>query len=498
MQIEAGDEPRRERTLKETIQRDARTGIPGLLVSGAFHASLLFVMAMIAVAMKLEPETQLNFGWLTPRPETQKKPTPVIPVRVQNVKVDLNPDEKKKKAAPKLDPNAQKPLQRPVRPADVSRSLASRKERVKAGILQGIGKKDEIRRAIDSGLTWLSRQQQTAGNWQLHQGYPDPGYRVLRTDTGATALALLAFLGDGNTPSDGDYQEVVTKGLRWLKGVQKPNGDFHDHVERGRQTAYYAHSQATIAICEAYALTGDEDLRESADRAVQFLLDSQNPVRGGWKYQPQDVDSEGDLSVTGWCLFALHTARMAGIEVSADALARGSVFLESVASSNGARYRYQPSDSEGKFTSAMTAEGLLCRQWLGWERDDPSMTDGVRYLLQERFQPQWSGGQRNVYEWYYVAQVLHNLGGGDWQDWYANVARQIVEARRSRGSRKKPNDVQGSWSPADPPGSRDEYGTQGGRLYFTAMCLLILETPFRHHPVYEPPRKSEPAPAPSE
>jgi hypothetical protein len=270
-----------------------------------------------------------------------------------------------------------------------------------------------------------------------------------------------------------------------LKSHQKADGDFHDHEELGRQTAFYAHAQATIAMCEAYALTSDPSLRQSAERAIKFLLSAQHPSDGGWRYQPQDGKSMGDLSVTGWGLMALNTARMANIEVPLEPFNRVSVFIDSVEIQSGARYKYLPSDPPGKSTRAMTAEGLLCRQWLGWPKTWPAMLDGVKTLIDPNDPPDWAPGKRNVYEWYYIAQTLHNLGGDDWKKWYGRIQYLIVEHQTKVGVRTAGKDVQGSWHPTNPRGSNEEYADKAGRLYLTALSLLILETPYRHTPLYE-------------
>ncbi len=354
----------------------------------------------------------------------------------------------------------------------------------------GGGKNDQadaLRRCVDAGMAWIVRQQTKGGNWQLHTGYPDAGYSVARTDTGATALSLLALLGDGHTHTNGPHKEAVKKGLTWLKGIQKNDGDFHDHVELGRQTAFYAHAQATIAMCEAYALTKDESFKNSAQKGIEFLLNSQHPTNGGWRYQPQDGKSMGDLSVSGWCLMAMNTARIAEINVPPEPFGRVTVFLNTVESQNGGRYRYLPSDPAGKTSLAMTAEGLLCRQWLGWKKDNTALQDGVKYLLSSENLPVWAPGKRNVYEWYYMAQTLHNMGGDDWRGWFGQLQSEIVTHQEKAGG-KPPNDTRGSWTPrfqSGKFGSNEEYSEKAGRLYLTAMCLLILETPYRHTPIYE-------------
>lgn len=478
------DDSDQDVTLVDQLKKEAKTGLPSVAVSSVLHAVILLVMALIVVRLDVDTEGPLNFGWMVDAPD--RKPLEKVvraPVKLQSFK--LTPTETvEPKEEPKPDAEEAPKIVRPVKPVDVAKSLENRLTRNKAGKVDGTGTKNSVEQAINLGLDWLKRQQKSGGNWQLHTGYPDAGERVLRTDTGATALALLAFLGEGHTQFEGDYRDTVAGGLRWLRGIQKADGDYHDHSELGRQTAFYAHSQATIAICEAYAMTGDRELASSAERAIEFLLQTQHPSEGGWRYQPQDVDSMGDLSVTGWALMALHTARMAGINVPDEALGRASNFLDQVSVRDGALYKYLPSDPDGKTTPAMTACGLLGRQWLGWSKTDPAMIEGVAWLQRPEFRPEWSGGKRNVYEWYYVAQALHNMGGDPWKRWFEPVQDLIVEGQKRRGSRKAPTDVQGSWDPTAPYGSNEEYSNKAGRLYLTVMCLLVLETPTRHVPIY--------------
>lgn len=472
-----------EKSIQEVLREEAKTGVPSLAVSFALHATILFVLTLFAITVDFDSESPLIGDWLVETKNDNPEPPkdvrkPVQVLSTQNIK------KKEKKKTPKNTEGEK--VVRPIQPVPIDKALAGRTERAKAGSLDKVGSKDDIKRAVSSGLAWVVRQQREGGNWQLHAGgYPDPGSRTFRTDTGATALALLALLGDGHTHRDGDYQEEVAKGLRWLRGAQKVDGDFHDHVEMGRQSSFYAHAMAVIAMCEAITLSRDFTFHESAEAGVQFLLDSQHPTQGGWKYMPQDEDSSGDLSVTGWCLMALHTARMAEIDVPDEAFTRASHFMDLVADGSGAHYRYQPSDHESRFNPALTSVGLLGRQWLGWKKDDIAMRQGVKYLLGEKFKPEWAPGKRNVYEWYYTAQVLHNIGGEDWKTWYSGLQSQIVEAQKRRGSRKAPNDIQGSWDPVSPYGAQSEYSREAGRFYLTTLCLLILETPYRHYPIYD-------------
>ena len=122
----------------------------------------------------------------------------------------------------------------------------------------------------------------------------------------------------------------------------------------------------------------------------------------------------------------------------------------------------------------MTAEGLLCRQWLGWPSDHAPLTEGVEFLLSTPNETLWEADRRNVYAWYYTAQVLHNLGDERWTDWFSRTSQLIVDHQDSAGS----------WNPARPKGAFLEWSQGAGRLYFTVMCTLVLETPTRHRPIY--------------
>jgi hypothetical protein len=473
----------RQLTFAERLRDEWDNNREGFLTSLGLHALLFLIFAFSILPGGGEGRpTILNAGW-TPLPSAAALAAMAQPVKIDTelgpvqTTTGLSEATAKPKETKTNDAKTESGTSA-AKPVPVGEALSARTGEGRSAIWQRLNT-DKSERGISAGLAWLSRQQEKAGNWKLHEGYPDAGLSVIRTDAGATALALLAFLGDGHTTVEGTYAKNVARGVAFLKSIQKADGDFHDHLELGRQTAFYAHSQATIAMCEAYAMTGDPSLKLSCEKAVKFLLDSQHPKDGGWRYQPQTGESMGDLSVTGWALMALHSARMAKLNVPFDNFERASLFLDSVSEQNGARYKYQPVDPSDKFSSAMTAEGILCRQWLGWPKDHPAQKDAVEYLLSEQNLPSWAPGRRNVYSWYYTAQVLHNIGGPAWEKWYQHTSQLILQNQLTGGG-----EIGGSWHPTKPPGANEEYANKAGRLYLTAMCLLVLESPIRHRPVY--------------
>jgi hypothetical protein len=283
----------------------------------------------------------------------------------------------------------------------------------------------------------------------------------------ATAMALLAFQGAGfthreNGDAKADYKAVVRKGWDALLKLQSSEGQF---TETGIPVIQmqYSHAQATIALCELYGMTQDSSFRTPAEKAVQFCVKSQDTA-GGWRYTP---NLESDTSVTGWFVMALQSAMMAGLEVPSQTMQNVAKYLDSAqGESGGSRYHYMPRSYSNV---AMTAEGLLCRQYLGWKHDDQRLIDGAEYLSHSPINTQ----EVNVYQWYYQTQVLHHMGGKYWKEWNEVMRQVIPETQTKKGPEE------GSWDP-----NSDRHRSAGGRLYVTCLLTYNLEVYYRHLPLY--------------
>jgi hypothetical protein len=120
----------------------------------------------------------------------------------------------------------------------------------------------------------------------------------------------------------------------------------------------------------------------------------------------------------------------------------------------------------------MTAEGLLCRQYLGWAQTDDRLRRGADSLIKEL--PVWKSGERDVYYWYYATQVCHHMEGKHWRTWN-NTMKVLLPKHQVQAG-----DERGSW---DPRG--DEWGNEGGRLFVTCLSTFMLEVYYRHLPIYQ-------------
>ncbi len=343
--------------------------------------------------------------------------------------------------------------------------------------------------AVERGIEFLVRHQFPDGHWSLDRsphdaqpGYAEAAWGEMHGDTAATGLALLALLGAGYTHLEGKYREPVWRGLEWLIRNQRPDGClFTPQTDRTRFAQFYGHGMAAIALCEAYGMTGDRQLRGPAQQAVNFILASQHPELGGWRYVPQ---LESDTSVSGWMLMALKSAQMAGLEVPAEALAKVSRWLDLAQAAGGAQYRYNPyaadtpQQRQGRRPNlAMTAEGLLMRMYLGWPQNHPPLVEGARFL-QTNLPALGTAAQptRDSYYWYYATQVMFQMQGEFWTAWYRRLGPLLAESQVLTGP------LAGSWHPQQPV--PDRWAREGGRLYVTTLNLLMLEVPYRYLPLY--------------
>jgi len=344
---------------------------------------------------------------------------------------------------------------------------------------------------VDRGLAWLAAHQDVKadGRWDAddfmkHDPADDKtdGKGAPLFDVGVTGLALLAFLGSAYTDrgdaATNPYRENVRMGLRFLLTSQDAQGCFGP---RTAQQWMYNHAIATLAVCEAYALTSNPRYKKPAADGIAFLLAAQNPG-GGWRYGIQP--GESDTSVTAWCVAALKSGKGAGLEVPDRAFADALAWVDRMTDKDFGRGGYiRPGGApfrpdalakafpEGR-TEAMTAAGILTRILCG---QDPRRTDAIEKGadLCVAKPPVWNpdSGTIDMYYWYFGTMALFQVGGGPWRKWNAAMKKAIVAQQHARGSGAR----SGSW---DPIGvwARDS----GGRVYSTALMALSLEVYYRY------------------
>jgi hypothetical protein len=339
--------------------------------------------------------------------------------------------------------------------------------------------------AVAEALRWLAEHQSEDGSWdsdgfdrRCRERGADPcwGAGDAQHDVGATGLALLAFLGDGNTTREGPYKDVVAKGIKWLKDHQDPDTGLIG--ERVGHAFLYGHAIATTALCEAYYFTKSPLVKRPAQAAASYLASARNPY-GAWRY---DVPPSGDndSSVTSWCLLALFAAKEADLAVDERAFAGGLAWFDEVTDPRTGRCGY---DAPGSGSSRiqrvndhfppdagenLTAASALCRVFLGQLDSRRELIDRQAALLRAE-PPRWDpdGTSEDFVYWFFGSHAMFQLADG-WEAWHAALSEAALASQRRDG------DARGSWDPVD------AWGPIGGRVYATSLLALSLESPLRY------------------
>lgn len=347
-------------------------------------------------------------------------------------------------------------------------AVDNRSQAGKKKMLEKFGGSAASESAVQRGLEWIVSVQHPRGWWDFTQVGEAGNPGKTNNPIGATAYALMPFLASGQTQMEGKYKKQVRAGLNYLSkvGVSAPAGyDLRGVVNKGNQDkdpneAYYVHGAATLVLCEAFGMTKDRRLRKSAVGALDFLLNSQDPRGGGWRYLPQQP---GSTSVTAIQVMALMAAKRAGLKVPPQTLNGVMHYLDSVQVDGEGRYGYEA--EKKNYKGSTTAMALLCRMYLGWGRDDGDMRAGIALLDK-------AGPYENLYTTYFATQVMRNWGGEPWTRWNERMRDDLIAAQVADGA------GQGSWKPR-----RGMHTKQGGRLLETSLATLTLEVYYRYQQV---------------
>lgn len=321
-----------------------------------------------------------------------------------------------------------------------------------------------------SSLKWLASHQDTDGHWDaVKHG------AAHKNDTAVTALALLAFLGAGNSEKVGGFKENVQRGVAWLASKQSADGSIQNATDDGatHRKLGYPHAIATNALVEAAGLARIPATRAAAQKAIDYCTQTHQSDNGGWRYS---AGSAGDLSVTAWYIMALKSAKIAGLKVPPSSFDAAIQFLDSVevqsTDATGipvSHYKYMPDDEHAQSAHRLTAIGILMRSLLGWKRDD--LKSSIEWFVEKGGVPK-SGAGADLYYWYYGTMCCFPQGGEVWTKWENGLVKTLSESQRRSGADA------GSWDPAG------EYSNEWGRVGQTALSVLCLEIWHRYMPRY--------------
>jgi hypothetical protein len=383
------------------------------------------------------------------------------------------------------------------------RSGGGRKRAVGAG---GGSKGSES--AVEAGLRWLKRHQSPNGMWDVIN-YPanctepgpkcEPGEVQHGTKEGAnaamTGYALLCFLGAGyDHKSPNRFRDTVKRGLEYAVSIQQADGRFGPRN--------YEHPILAMAVAEAFAMTGDIDLKVPAQRAMDVIAATQaeDPqavdktfAKLGWDYVKANP-GRNDSSVSGWNVMALKSGLAAGLDVST-ALQGSKNWLERTWKTcnpgwekldvytgesifpytfDGVKNTWSFSFKDG--VQAPTAErdltcvGLVSAVFLGHGPGDIMLETMANRIVTT--QTPASYAEVHTYYNYYNTLGMFQVGGDRWKKWNDSVRDVLVNAMRSDAGC-----FDGSWDYAN---TKKWPGLETGRTLSTAYAILSLEVYYRY------------------
>jgi len=298
--------------------------------------------------------------------------------------------------------------------------------------------------SVDVGQAYMKRSQAEDGSWSAGPN--------ARTGPAVTGLALLSFLGAGETHKHGNYKKTVKNGLRRLKQIQDPAGCFGDAADADHAAN---HAIATLAMCEAYGMTGSPLFKQSAQQAINYITRERRPA----------------TSVALWEMMALCSARLAGLRVpeftKSDALEwlnRATDRRTGVASC--ASGGVMPATVAGQ-----TAAAVLCRIFNG---EDPNKSEliqaAAKYLVERR--PGTKTAKGDVGLVYFGTLAMFQCGGDAWKKWNRALKEHEI------GTQIRSGEHAGTWNP------EGRTGELLGRPGTTALRTMNLQVYYRYGRVF--------------
>ena len=337
--------------------------------------------------------------------------------------------------------------------------------------------------AVMKALRWLKLHQDPDGFW--------PGVKPA-----TTGFALLTYLAHGETPDSREFGATVERALNYLMGtVHEKNGKV---VFAGSDGHEYAFLIATYALCEAYAMTKNPNVKAVAEKGLSRIIKGQSRT-GGWDYNLNPLSTRDDLSFAGWALQALKAGKMAGLHVSGleECIKKAIKCLQTRNFKNGG-FNYVA----GGNPTGLTATGCLAMQLLG-----QSNTTQVRQALE--FMRDWKptfdpkdlpkgkdpkiAGPCPQYYCYYATQCKYQAGMApnaaavnlaSWKKWNAEMKalypKTIINDKYKDGSPITIKDARGKERPVGHWVNKDAHTARP--VMDTCLAALQLMVYYRYLP----------------
>ena len=345
----------------------------------------------------------------------------------------------------------------------------------------------QVDQSVDHALLWLASRQQRNGSFPtLPHGQP-----------GVTSLCVLAFAAHGHLPGAGPYGKRLEKAIEFIHSCQKQNGLLAAVAFGGATigravpnaigtTAAYNHGISALVLSEVYAVDGSSraDRNQAViEKALRATLQMQawhkrrEQDRGGWRYVNRENNFDSDLSVTGWQLMFLRSAKNAGFDVPQAPIDEAVDYVRRCFSDRYHTFNYAAVGAN-KCSRAMAGAGVLALAHAGYHHSREAQLAG-QWILENGFEAYNETdfvfqGQRFEGRYHYglfnCSQAMYQLGGSHWRRFFPPTVKTLLANQRANGS----------W-----PADRYHFDRKFGSAYTTALTVLALGAPNQLLPIFQ-------------
>jgi hypothetical protein len=311
--------------------------------------------------------------------------------------------------------------------------------------------------AIKKGLDYLAKAHSQDGSFS--GGNDGQAYPVAMT-----ALAGMAFLVNGNTPSRGPYADHVGKIVEYLTSNVQPSGLITGPTQE-QGFSMYGHGFSLMFLSSCYGMETNDRMRERMKKIINngIKLTAGASSNGGWCYTPGSGD-EGSVTVTQ--IQGLRAASNAGFTVPKGAIEGGVHYLEKCkAPEGGICYSLGSVSFDGAHLPISAA--AIATLYNAGEYDS-KLADSCLAYVSKQFEINKDSFERGTGHAYYTnlyaAQAFYQAGDKYWDSYFPRARDQLIRLQSADGS----------W-----PG--DGIGT----IYGTSIALVILQLPYKYLPIYQ-------------
>jgi hypothetical protein len=336
--------------------------------------------------------------------------------------------------------------------------------------------------AVDRALVWLAAQQQADGSFPtLMQGQP-----------AVTSLCVLAFMAQGHNPGVGPYGQHLEKATRYIMSCQRENGLVTLNGPEGAEltrdisyelgvTAAYNHGISSLTLSEIYGMGQRKEAAElsaqikkalAATLKIQRWPKDQPDNLGGWRYIIDDGHDDSDLSITGWNLMFLRSARNAGFDVGQQPIDDAVKYVRRTFDRQVGTFRYTIEQATCR-SRAMAGAGILALAHAGFHNSTEAKT-AVQWLLEHNLDAYNRNtgieGDRYHYSLFNSCQAMYQMGSPYWEKFFPHTVTALLANQQADGS----------WDAESLARDRPF-----GNAYTTALVVLSLGAPNQFLPVFQ-------------